>query len=149
MDESIARVGCSTVSDNDPNDLQPHLSNIQFGENLTAEQKETAQNLINQYTDVFAVNPKKPQITNLIEHRIITPDALPVNNKARRFPKAWEPEIDQQIQEMLENEVIRPSSSPWNAPIILVKKKITQHVLFVTFAALTMSQKRILTLCHI
>ena len=58
-----------------------------------------------------------------MKHRIITPDALPVNNEARRFPKAWEPEIDQQIQEMLENEIIRPSSSTWNAPIILVKKK--------------------------
>ena len=51
MDESIACVGCSTISDNDPNNLQPHFSNIQFGKNLTAEQKETAQNLINQYAD--------------------------------------------------------------------------------------------------
>ena len=78
MDQSIARVDGSTISDNDPNNLQPHLSNIQFGENLTTEQKETAQNLINQYADVFAVNPKKPQKTNLMEHLIITSDALPV-----------------------------------------------------------------------
>ena len=63
--------------------------------------------------------PKEPKQKNLMEHPFITPDALPINNKP---PKAWEPEIDQQITEMLENDVIRPSCSPWNAPIILVKK---------------------------
>ena len=67
MDQSIARVDCPTISDNDPNNLQPHLSNIQFGGNLTTEQKRTAQNLINQYADVFTVNPKKPQTTNLMK----------------------------------------------------------------------------------
>ena len=86
------------------------------------KQKEAAQNLIDQYADVFALNPKKPKQTNLVEHCIITPDALPVNNKPRWFPKAWEPEIDQKITEMLENDIIRPSCSHWNAPIILVKK---------------------------
>ena len=111
------------VSDNELPHPHPDLSNIQFGENLTAKQKEAAQNLIDQYADVFALNPKKPKQTNLMEHRIITPDALPVNNEPRQFPKAWEPKIDQQITEMPENNIIRPSCSPWNAPIILVKKK--------------------------
>ena len=58
-----------------------------------------------------------------MEHRIITGDALPVRQKPRRIPKAWEGEVDAQIKEMLENEIIRPSASPWNSPIILVKKK--------------------------
>ena len=77
MDQSIAHVDCSTISDNDPNNLQPHLSNIQFGKGLTTEQRRTAQNLINTPTYL-----KKPQKTNLVEHRIFTPDALPVNKKA-------------------------------------------------------------------
>ena len=70
-----------------------------------------------------------------MEHRIITTDALPVKNKPRRFPKAWEPEVDQQIIEMLENDIIRPSCSPWNAPIILVKTRTILQDLSVIFAA--------------
>jgi len=31
--------------------------------------------------------------------------------------------VDKQIQEMINNDIIKPSSSPLNAPIILVKKK--------------------------
>ena len=37
--------------------------------------------------------------------------------------KAWHQDTDQQISEKLNNNTIRPSSSPWNVPVILVKKK--------------------------
>ena len=58
----------------------------------------------------------------LLEHRIVTNDALPVSHKPRRIPVAWEEDVDKQVAEMLFNGIIRPSSSPWNAPVILVKK---------------------------
>ena len=53
----------------------------------------------------------------------MTDDALPVKSRYYRIPVAWEGEVSNQIQEMLDNGIIRPSSSPWNSPIILVKKK--------------------------
>ena len=58
-----------------------------------------------------------------MEHRIITANAQPVHRKPYRIPYAWQPEVDKQIQEMINNDIIKPPSSPWNAPIILVKKK--------------------------
>ena len=56
-------------------------------------------------------------------HRIITTDAQPVRMKPYRIPHAWDKEVSDQVQQMLDNGIIRPSSSPWNAPVILVKKK--------------------------
>ena len=75
------------------------------------------------FSDVFASNPRKPSLVKTMEHRIITGDAQPVRQKPRRIPQAWNSEVNDQIQEMLENDIIPPSSSPWNVPIILVKKK--------------------------
>ena len=78
--------------------------------------------LICKHANVFARNPKKPSQTSVV-HPIITESAPPVKSRYYRVPVAWEKEINLQIQEMLDNDIIRPSSSPWNSPIILVKKK--------------------------
>ena len=68
-------------------------------------------------------NPKKPSLVKNMKHPIITDDALPVNKKPHRIPHAWNDEVNKQIKEMLDNGIIRPSSLPWNSPIILAKKK--------------------------
>ena len=66
---------------------------------------------------------KKPQKSKLIQHRIIINDALPVHHKPHITPVAWQHDMREQISEMLSNEIIHPSASPWNAPVFLVKKK--------------------------
>jgi len=97
--------------------------NLSHGEHLTKDQEYRLEKLIKEYHDIFASNPKKPALVQNAEHRIITGDALPVKRKPHRIPEAWYKEVNTQIQEMLDNEIIRPSASPWNAPIIQVKKK--------------------------
>ena len=97
--------------------------NLVFGGNLSNAQKDRMSSLVSRYKDISASNPKKPNLVKNMEHRIITNDAQPVNRKPYRVPYAWNAEMDQQIQEMVQNDIIRPSFSPWNAPIILVKKK--------------------------
>ena len=43
-------------------------------------------------------------------------------------PYARRDEVNHQLQEMLANVVIRPSNSPWNAPVLLVKKNSLRFV---------------------
>ena len=97
-------------------------ANVTHGD-LSADEKTSLLSLISKYNNIFAENPKKPTLVKNVEHRIITEDAQPVSRKSHRIPYAWNDEINKQIQQMLENDIIRPSSSPWNAPVILVKKK--------------------------
>ena len=91
--------------------------------------RKKVNNLIKEYEDVFAANPKKTTRTTVMEHQIITGDSLPARQKTRRIPDAWKEEVNVQmltnvqIQEMLTNDIIRPSSSPWNSPFLLVRKK--------------------------
>ena len=100
-------------------ELQPN----QIGSSFIENDRVKLLDLITEFEDVFVVNPKKPRLNKILEHRIITQDALPQFQKPYRIPRAYEKEVNYQISEMLDNDIIRPSSSPWNAPVILVKKK--------------------------
>lgn len=58
------------------------------------------------------------------DHSIpLLPGVKPVNVKPYRYSPSQKDEIERQIQEMLENGIIRPSQSPFASPVILVKKK--------------------------
>ena len=99
------------------------LGKIKIGTNLSEEQHSKTIEVIRRNADVFAKNPMKPNITATVEHTIETGDDIPTYAKPRRLPNAWKNEIHENIQEMIDNGIIRPSKSPWNCPIILVRKK--------------------------
>ena len=79
--------------------------------------------LVNEFSDVFAHNPKSPTVTPLAKHAIHTGDNLPVKNKQRRVSPSTQTMIDVQITEMLRNGICSPSNSPWSSPVILITKK--------------------------
>lgn len=56
-------------------------------------------------------------------HRINTGSAEPIRQKPYRVSSAERKIISAQVEEMMGKGVIRESSSPWAAPVILVKKK--------------------------
>ncbi|GFX43650.1 hypothetical protein TNCV_510991 [Trichonephila clavipes] len=66
--------------------------------------------------------PIKTEATD-IQLKIVLTDDLHVVHKPRRFSHAEKSEITNQIQKWLDNKVIRPSSSNYASPIVLVKKK--------------------------
>lgn len=61
--------------------------------------------------------------TNIVKHRIITTNEVPIRRKAYRVSTEKQLFIDQEIKGMLDKKIIRPSTSPWAAPIVLVPKK--------------------------
>ena len=118
----VQQIG-ETIAVVDTDGKSSPIEEIQFGGKLSPSQLLEARELVKKYEQLFTGNSKKPKQTHLVNHQIITEDALPVKSKYRRVPVAWEKEVEDQIAEMLKNGIIRPSSSPWNSPIILVKKK--------------------------
>ena len=92
--------------------------------------------LLNEFEDVFALNPKKPNQTPLGEHVIETGEARPVRAKYVRVSSQTELDVNLQIKQMLDNGIIRPSSSPWASRIILVRKKDNSTRFAVDYRAL-------------
>jgi hypothetical protein len=90
--------------------------------NLTSGQLSRLQQMLQRNIAVFAEHPKRTPTTRLAEHRIDTGSAPPVAVAPYRVSPAQRDVIDQQVQEMLESGVIRPSNSPYSSPVLLVKK---------------------------
>ena len=61
--------------------------------------------------------------TDLAEHRINTGDHAPIRQPARRMPIALRDQVEQMVGEMLSQDIIVPSASPWANPVVLVRKK--------------------------
>lgn len=98
------------------------LSSIQIEPSISAEEQQSVKELLLEFTDVFA-SPGSTGQTAILRHRIDTGVAQPIRQGLRR---AARPVIDKQaelVDDMLTKGVIRPSSSPWASPIVLVKKK--------------------------
>ncbi|UYV64930.1 K02A2.6-like [Cordylochernes scorpioides] len=116
--ENLDKSPCSSLN---PGHLQELLEGTREGLNWIQQKK--LKHLLCLYEDVFATSPKDVGRTNVTQHRIDTGGATPVKQLPRRLPMTRRDEVDKLIEEMAEQDVIEPSSSPWASPVVLVKKK--------------------------
>ena len=91
--------------------------------NLTEEEADQSNDLLVEYADVFALDLSKLGITDLVTYAIDTGDSVPIKQAARRIPFALRKMVEDMVQNMLEQGVIKLSSSPWSSPVVLVEKK--------------------------
>jgi len=78
-----------------------------------------------QYRDVFFLPGDKLTCTNTVQHEIpLQVNTPPIHVKPYRLPEAQKEEINKQITQMLANGTIQHSTSPYNAPLVVVPKKL-------------------------
>ena len=58
-----------------------------------------------------------------VQHFINTGDHAPIRVPPRRLPFHKRDVVQKELESMLASDLIKPSSSPWSAPVALVKKK--------------------------
>ncbi|KAL5552832.1 hypothetical protein UlMin_040233 [Ulmus minor] len=80
--------------------------------------------VINEFIEVFPEDlpgiPPDREITFEIE---LLPGTAPISKAPYRMAPAELKELQTQLQELLDKGFIRPSHSPWGAPVLFVKKK--------------------------
>lgn len=87
------------------------------------EIKQDMHKLLEQYVDVFAEPTTLPPVRE-IDHCIPLEEGIePVNVRPYRYAYFRKEETEKKVQEMLHQEIIRPSTSPFSSPVLLVKKK--------------------------
>lgn len=97
--------------------------NMSEDTDLTESQIQEIRNLLLSQKDVFARNPKRPERTTRVKHKINTGDHPPIKQRSYRQSPTEQEIIEKEVREMLANGVIRLSKSPWSSPVVLVKKK--------------------------
>jgi transposase InsO family protein len=98
--------------------------------------------LIRQYPDVF---PEKPKLIGAPEPRlrltqpamrIDTGDAAPIKLPYYKMGPADQDELKRQLKELIDAKLVRPSISPWGAPVLFVTKKNGSKRLCIDYRAL-------------
>src|SRR5579862_9892050 len=104
------------------NNEQPKPT-VNLSTQLTERQRESLAALLNEYSDIFTTSYDNLPSNPYYNHRINTGNAIPIRQKPYRVPYNLKEFEQTHIEEMLKNNVIRPSKSPWASPAILVPKK--------------------------
>ncbi|MCH79346.1 RNA-directed DNA polymerase (Reverse transcriptase), partial [Trifolium medium] len=90
---------------------------------LEEEKSQELEQLLNLCAEVFQ-DPKGLPPKRMKEHVIALKEGEEaVNVRPYRYPYHHKNEIERQVKEMLSNGIIRPSTSSFSSPVILVKKK--------------------------
>ena len=89
----------------------------------TVDTVPAVKEILQTYAHLFSGPSSLPPVRNCDHHISLVPRAQPINTRAYRYAPHQKTEIEKQLAEMLRNGTIRPSSSPYSSPVLLVRKK--------------------------
>jgi hypothetical protein len=88
--------------------------------------EERVSRIREEYNDVLHLAGDKLTFTTVTEHAITTPTIDPtrgINTKTYRFPEIHKEEVSRQTEQILCDDIIVLSTSPWNPPSLIIPKK--------------------------
>ena len=106
---------------------QKLLEMVERPELLDEEQLACLEEFLVEHHQAFSLDPEERGETDLVQIEIDTGDAAPKRQPVRRMPFAVRQEVAKQLKSMQASGVIRPSSSPWASPVVMVRKKDGTH----------------------
>ena len=121
----LERCFAATVSASLPESRQSLLEPLlHVGcDSLQSDEQAEVKELLLQAHDVFALDDSELGCSAVVEHHIDTSDHHPIKQQMRRTPFVQRELIAQLIQKMREQGIVKPSTSPWSSPVVLVPKK--------------------------
>ncbi|GJZ61909.1 putative reverse transcriptase domain-containing protein [Tanacetum coccineum] len=102
------------------------LANINTKETEDKSEKKRLEDvpIVQDFPDVFPEDLPGLPPTRQVEFQIdLIPGAAPVARAPYRLAPSEMKELSEQLKELSDKGFIRPSSSPWGAPVLFVKKK--------------------------
>lgn len=77
-----------------------------------------------QFQDIFHLEGENVPPKNFYMQKLSVTDKTPVYVRNFRLPQSKTQEINNQAQELIDDDIVEPSISPYNSPLLIVPKKI-------------------------
>ena len=116
--------------------------NVPESPDLKGEDLKILSLFLRQHSHMFATKTAELGCTGLVKHVIDTEGQGPIRLRPYRASARQKEVATAIINELLDTKIIRPSISPWAAPIVLVKKKDGGDRLCVDYRKLNSVTKR-------
>ena len=131
---------CNLVLDCEYPQAIPHRTETSESElDMPTDYHPSLESTIKQHSSVFC---KKLGQTNVTQHIIDTGNSQPIKVPPRQIPFHYVDRVHTQLQEMFDEGIIRPSSSPWCAPAVYVPKANGEVRICVDFVQLNKITKK-------
>jgi len=98
----------------------PNVDDITIGMKTTPEEKKQIMAIINEYRQVFN---DQPGYTEVVNHSIKLIDETPVRSKPYPLPFSERDKLKKEIEKIMEEKIIRRSTSAYASPVVVVRKK--------------------------
>lgn len=119
----INKVTSNKSFQNSKSDRLTKISESLRTDHLNNEEKNSLTKICHEYNHIFHLEGDTLSYTDTVMHEIPITSSTPINTKSYRYPQIHKEEVDRQISKMLKQNIIEPSSSPWNSPVWVVPKK--------------------------
>ena len=131
---------CNLVLDNEYPQAIPHRTETSESElDMPTDYHPSLESTIKKHSSVFR---KKLGHTNVTQHIIDTGNSQPIKVPPRPIPFHFADRVHAQLEEMSNEGIIRPSSSPWCAPAVYVPKDNGEVRICVDFVQLNKTTKK-------
>ena len=101
-----------------PSDTKTY-QNVQMNPELTKEQKGKVKALLREFANIFS---DQPGTTWLTEYSIVTKPHESIRVRQYPMPYSKLRGVEKEVKRTLEAGIIKPSNSPYNFPLVMVKK---------------------------
>ena len=99
-------------------------NNIKLPKELTLRQKDDFKLMINEMGDAFSLGIHDLGRCTIAKHQIkLKEDTVPVNKPPYRISHKDREFLKEEIEVMLKFGIVRRSTSPWSAPVVIIPKK--------------------------
>lgn len=108
----------------DPQGRIEYLKENLKNDHWNQKERQIMNRLIEQHHQAFYIDGDKNTFTDVTAHDIVLkPGARPIFTPQYRIPQSQRPLLQEHIEQLIKNDVVEESTSPWNSPIMLVPKK--------------------------